>query len=278
MMSRTMLHREPLILALRPFVALLWATETSPAEVPAALRERVLPTGTMHIVIRLRDRPLRLFSNERDSEGETIAASVIGGVRSAPYIKCIVEPAPAIGAMLRPGAADLLSNTPAGELAGRHTPLEDIWPRSDLAELRERMLATPVLNLRLDIFEDILSRRLPRLTAIDPLIAHALFHFNNGMAVNDVVAGSGVSHRHLLRRFTEATGSSPKAHLRLKRFNRTLEYLTAAAEAPLCDIAAAMGYADQSHMTREFQAFAGVSPGRYRRIAPSNPRHVPLSA
>lgn len=42
------------------------------------------------------------------------------------------------------------------------------------------------------------------------------------------------------------------------------------------DLAAAEGYCDQAHLTREFQAVAGVTPGRYRRIRPVYPRHIPI--
>jgi AraC-like DNA-binding protein len=34
--------------------------------------------------------------------------------------------------------------------------------------------------------------------------------------------------------------------------------------APLAEIAAQLGYADQAHMTREFRAIFGCTPGRYR--------------
>jgi AraC-like DNA-binding protein len=52
--------------------------------------------------------------------------------------------------------------------------------------------------------------------------------------------------------------------------------LNASPGASLADIAAAEAYADQAHMSRDFKAFAGVTPGRYRRIAPASPRHVPI--
>ncbi len=272
-----MMQCRPAKPALRPFVSLLWATDAWPPTESGPTRERVLPTGAMHIAIRLGDHPLRLFADATDAEGEAIGACVLGGVRDRAYIKGIAQPAPMVGGMLRPGAVDLLSNTPAGALAGRHTRLEDLWCPFELADLRERLAAAPTLAVRLVIFEEVLSRRLPVVRGVDPLIRHALFRFDRGMTVGEVVAESGFSHRHLVRTFTEATGVPPKTYLRLKRFNRTIEHLNAVPQAALADVAAASGHADQSHMTREFQAFAGLPPGRYRRIAPAEARHVPLT-
>ena len=53
------LQRAPSV-PLRPFIAGLWASD-GPLDGPIAgplRREHVLPTGLMHVVIRLDDRPL----------------------------------------------------------------------------------------------------------------------------------------------------------------------------------------------------------------------------
>ena len=97
---------------------------------------------------------------------------------------------------------------------------------------------------------------------IDPLIAHTLFRLDHGGTVGNIVAESGFSHRHLAQTFSEAVGLSPKSYGRLRRFNRVLDCLHSAPIAALAAIAAAEGYADQAHMTREFHAIAGVTPGR----------------
>ena len=130
------LHRPPKA-TLRPFVSMLWAKYASPPAERGPARELVLPIGAMHIVFRLGDRPLRLFEGPDDPNGQIVGASVVGGVRNAAYCKDTSEPASAVGIMLRPGAADLLSRTLAGALAGRHTCLDDIWGQLDLAEMRD---------------------------------------------------------------------------------------------------------------------------------------------
>src|SRR5262249_22217617 len=114
---------------LRPFVKSLWATERdqNPAGL-RALRERVLPTGAMHLAFRL-DYPLRLFRDMDDIAGETIGYAVVGGVRSSFCLKDVSDPVSSVGAQLHAGAAEILFGTPADELAGHHTRLDDLWGR-----------------------------------------------------------------------------------------------------------------------------------------------------
>jgi AraC family transcriptional regulator len=68
---------------------------------------------------------------------------------------------------------------------------------------------------------------------------------------------------HVAQAFRARTGISLGAFQRLRR----LTYLCVAlrgGKGPLAALAADFGYCDQSHMTSEFRAAFGVSPGRYR--------------
>jgi AraC-like DNA-binding protein len=230
----------------------------------------------MHVVFRLGGEPLRIFAEADDRDGHAVDSSLLGGVRAAPYCKSIADPAPTVGAMLRPGAVELLSGASARVLAGAHSRLDDIWPRTDLAELRERLEVAADGEQRLAVLETFFARRLPRVRGVHPLVAHALARLRIGAGVAAVVEESGYSHRHLAHTFEEAVGLTPKTYGRVQRFGRVLDRLNASPGVSLADIAAAESYADQAHMSRDFKAFAGVTPGRYRRIAPASPRHVPI--
>lgn len=269
-----MLCRQPRP-ALRPFVALIWAGDSAGPASPAA-RERVLPTGAMHLVFRLGETPLRVFAGPGDPDGTVVGSSIAGGVRSAPYVKDVSVPGASLGILLRPGAVEPLTRAPATVLAGTHTPLDDVWPRADLVELRERLLAAPSCEQRIAITENFLTARLPTVHGVHPLVAHALERFDAGDTVGAVVADSGYSHRYVVRTFAQAVGLKPKTYGRLRRFDRALARHTAEPGTSWADIAAAEGYTDQAHLSREFRAFAGVTPGHYRRIAPVAPRHVPI--
>lgn len=78
-----------------------------------------------------------------------------------------------------------------------------------------------------------------------------------------LAAAAGLSRYHFIRVFRRATGQTPHAYLVTRRVNRA-RALLAAGEDP-ASVAAACGFADQSHLTRTFKRVVGVTSGRYAR-------------
>ncbi|MGE4420777.1 MAG: helix-turn-helix domain-containing protein [Pseudodesulfovibrio sp.] len=72
----------------------------------------------------------------------------------------------------------------------------------------------------------------------------------------------GCSPAHLIRLFKRETGMTPHAYLMERRLARARTGL--AGEAPIADVAAACGFADQAHLNRRFAARFGLTPARYR--------------
>ena len=58
-------------------------------------------------------------------------------------------------------------------------------------------------------------------------------------------------------------GATPHTYLVARRVSRAKELLAGAS--PLSEVALACGFYDQSHFTRIFKAWSGVTPGQYRR-------------
>jgi AraC-like DNA-binding protein len=268
-----MLQRLP-IPALRPFLARLWASEDADAAAPGCGRERLLPTGAMHLAIRVAGDPVRVFDGPDDAAGRAMGRAVVGGARAAPYLRDRSPGARSVGAMLRPGAARLLFGASAGELAGRHTALADLWGDAAVATLSERLALEGDPARRLELLEALLAARLPRVTALHPAVAEALARLPSE-AVATVVARTGRSHRHVVALFRDAVGLAPKAYARVLRFQRAAAALRG-SPAPVAEVALACGYADQAHLGREFLALAGVPPARFRRLATPFPNHLPL--
>jgi AraC-like DNA-binding protein len=253
--------------SLRPFVKTLWAGDT-PAQ---GDREHSVPTGSMHIAIRLNDAPLKLYDGD---VARTVSHGVVGGARSSFYVRDISKPVVSVGAQLYPGAAEMLFGVPADELAERHTSLDDLWGR-DASLAREQIAEAKTLQKRLDVFENILAKRIPQVRGVHPMIANALAKLEGEWSVNEIVDESGVSHRHFIALFKRSVGLAPKTYARILRVQKALTLATN-AQLQLVDVALDCGYSDQAHLTRELKEVAGVSPSELRRIAPANPNHLAI--
>lgn len=107
-----------------------------------------------------------------------------------------------------------------------------------------------------------LLRRLARnARSVDPLVQEAMHCVES--APSQRVSGLSrqllVSPRTLERRFLHGTGLGVKAYLRIRRMQQSLQQLSR-PHASAADVAHALGYADQAHLTRELIALAGVRP------------------
>ncbi len=92
-------------------------------------------------------------------------------------------------------------------------------------------------------------------------------HVADDVSLTELAQAAGVSRFHLLRQFRRLHGLPPHAWFMQHRL-RLARRLLHTGESPAA-VAAALGFTDQSHLTRRFLAFYGVTPGRFRRE--SNP-------
>jgi AraC-like DNA-binding protein len=194
--------------------------------------ELVLPDGCIDVVVR-----------------DGIA--VVAGPDTGPVHVALAPGERVTGLRLWPGAAAALG-IPADELRDRRVALEQLWGRAG-AEAGERGAAGPAA------LADALRTRLasaqgdPRVLAAAARIARV-----PATPVPALAASVGLGERQLRRRFTGAVGYGPKTFARVARFRRALALLRAGE--PPARAAAAAGFADQAHLTRELGALAGSTP------------------
>lgn len=267
-----MIIQRPPALPLRPFVKLFWASDQINTE-SSTDRERLLPTGNMHVVFRLSDQPIRIFDSVEDCKGRTFGCAVIGGLRSSYYVKDVSQHARNVGAVLYPGAAQFLFGAPADEFAEQHTAVDDLWGRH-ATDVREQLKEESSLQKQLDLFELFLIKKVPQWHSIHPSVAHALKRFPF-IDVVQAVRESGYSHRQFIKLFRTTVGVSPKLYCRILRFQSVLNML-ADPESSSVDIALQAEYSDQAHFNREFREFTGISPGEYRSLCRTTAHHVPV--
>jgi AraC family transcriptional regulator len=84
-------------------------------------------------------------------------------------------------------------------------------------------------------------------------------------ALGELARVVGVHPAHLARSFRREYGVTVGEYARARRLEWAGAQLTG-GDGALAEVAAAAGFADQSHFTRAFRAWAGVTPGRYREL------------
>jgi len=98
--------------------------------------------------------------------------------------------------------------------------------------------------------------------------AKQLLHdrFHETPTLNEIAQSVGVHHAYLARMFHHYYHTTVGEYLRSLRVEFACRALVI-SDMPLCQIALAAGFSDQSHFTRIFKRHRGVTPAQYRELA-----------
>jgi AraC-like DNA-binding protein len=162
-----------------------------------------------------------------------------------------------VAVRFRPGAATDVLGLGGRELADARVGISALWGRPEMERLEAQLAAaTPVQAAAL--LEDVVESRIRGLP--DPAVGAVVRLLGQRRVdVRSLAERVGLSERQLLRRCVAALGYGPKTFERIVRFQRFLG-LARTREQGLAELAAAAGYADQPHLTRECVRLAGATP------------------
>lgn len=83
------------------------------------------------------------------------------------------------------------------------------------------------------------------------------------LPVHAVAAAAHATVRTLERRFRQSSGRTVKEVSSVMRFEQVRNALFAQPHTSLAGLASTLGYADQSHLSREFRRYAGTTPAAF---------------
>ena len=132
--------------------------------------------------------------------------------------------------------------------------------------LLQEVLLREMLALVLDSFSEVrLNPAAIRDENAPIAVARTYIHarYADDIQLDQLAAVAHLSKSYFIRAFRHHIGMSPYAYLVQVRLNRAKVLLRDGA-APV-DVALHTGFYDQSHFTRYFKRFMGVSPGQYQR-------------
>ena len=96
------------------------------------------------------------------------------------------------------------------------------------------------------------------------MVAREVARRAGSVRIDDLARHVNLSRRHLGRIMKERLGISPKRFARISRFDRAVQFGRAHPLEPWARVAFEAGYADQAHMTREFNEIGGIRPSDLR--------------
>jgi len=196
------------------FVERLWHF----SDAPNHSRERIVPSGTIELVINLQDDEIRVYDSESPGQCRRFSGSVASGAYGKSFVIDTREHASILGVHFRPGGAAPLFRLPVSELRDRHVDLETLWGAT-ARELRERLCNATTLAGRFRLLERALASRLPSSPARHPAVWFALDAFSRatpGLTVGDIAEQSGFSQRRFIQAFKHYSNTPPPCGGRLR--------------------------------------------------------------
>jgi len=260
---------------LSEFVELLWLYEGY--QQPHS-KERLLPDGSMELVINLNDDLTRVYDPHDTEKLRTLRGSVVVGAHSEFFVIDTAEQHSVVGVHFKPGGAFPFLGLPASELRNALVSLEDLW--GGLAgELRERLLEAGRPQAKLRVLEQVLLARAAARLERHPAVAFALHQFHglpHTRTIAEVTGQIGLSAKRFIQVFSGEVGLTPKLFCRVRRFQRVLRHIGAGRPVEWAAVAVDCGYFDQAHFIRDFRAFSGINPTAYISQRTEHLNHVPL--
>ncbi|WP_067486085.1 helix-turn-helix domain-containing protein [Actinomadura hibisca] len=218
-------------------------------DVPEPLDTKVLAHPNIHLVF------------------EEPEARVYGVDRNL-FVRRLEGAGQVLGVKFRPGGFRPFTNGPIADLADQRIPATDFFG-PEITTWTPTVLAAGDTEAMAAQAEEFLLPRLPK--APDSLaedvagIVERITTSPSLLRVDQVAEEAGMSVRTLQRLFAEYVGVSPKWVLRRARLHEAASRADQGTPVDWASLAADLGYADQSHLTRDFTATVGTTPARYAR-------------
>jgi AraC-like DNA-binding protein len=190
---------------------------------------------------------------------------VVSGLQARPATIRYGSHQEGVAVQLNPLGARVLFGLPSRALWDTSVECADVVGLQGW-ELWERLQGTATWEGRFAVCDDVLGHWARREVVVPAVLGHvwrALVRSGGAVAVEDLAAEVGWSRQHLARRFGDEFGLAPKLAARVVRFDRARSLLQSASKS-IAQVAAACGYFDQAHFSRDVTELAGCTPVELR--------------
>ena len=204
---------------------------------------------------------------QNNKQSAYLPGSFVYGQISAFKDLYLVNGASLVIVVFHPSAINRLSGIPAVELRDNIIGTEELFGRQGLS-LQNKLFEQKGISDKVNVLNTFFTTLATRERAVNQLLIEASVQFivsNKGAnSMHDLVKHIGYTERHIERTFIECIGLSPKKYSNIVRLHNYLKLMKdVSRQNNLTMISYEAGYADQSHLIKEFRKYTGITPKEY---------------
>ena len=173
----------------------------------------------------------------------------------------------AFGVKINPAGLTLFLNDKLTEFKNLFVEIDQI-NNIALLDLEYKVLQAKTIQEKIEIIEEHITKNLA------VLIQNKDFHLfslmvdfikeSKGLVKFDLLIDQfNTNYKKIERLFNHFLGITPKAFIRIIRFNASIHVQSNAAEMNLTQLGYKLGFYDQSHFIREFKSFTSLTPKEF---------------
>lgn len=155
---------------------------------------------------------------------------------------------------------------PANELFNLSLSLDDIFDKSQVKEVEEKLAVVATDRQRIKIVDQFLLSQL-KVIETDKLIVEAvklIYQTNGTIRIKELNEKLFISQSPFEKRFRKVVGTTPKKFASIVRFNTVLDHLSNSKS--LTEISYENNFFDQAHFIKDFKQFTGDTPENFKRF------------
>ena len=220
---------------------------------------RILPATSLVLALKIKGQ----VSERRENKVDVLPSAMISGLRNQARVLDYSEKTAMFLIAFQEGGASAFFAHPLHELFGRSLPLEDLWRRSRISELEEKLSEAVNNQERVRTVENFLLPQI-KVDHFDQLILNAVQKIKNergDLKVKELLKFFNTSRDPFEKRFRRIMGTSPKQFSQIIRLRNLINRYS--PENTLTNLASAAGYFDQAHFIKDFKSFTGLAPRQF---------------
>jgi len=158
------------------------------------------------------------------------------------------------------------TSCPANELFNLSLSLDDIFDKSSVTEVEEKLSIATTDKHRIEIVEQFLVSQLKDIQA-DKLIVEAvklIYQSRGTIRIKELNEKLFISQSPFEKRFRKVVGTTAKKFASIVRFNTVLDNMSETKS--LTEICYENNFFDQAHFIKDFKQFTGDTPENFKRF------------